>query len=148
MEMHIDHLCVCVRSVERAADHLCQLLGYHRRTRAVTNTRQKVHVLFLGRKGSLDIKLIEPSGEDSPLWSFLRSKGEGLHHLCFRTDELDRQLCELASKGLRVLAGPEPGEAFDDHRIAFGYAGFGLNLEFIDTDARRDLVEPTGRQTP
>lgn len=138
--MHIDHVCVAVRSIVASQKTLCGVLGYRPRTEVVTNTRQKVNVRFLQREGSPDIKLIEPSADDSPLWGFLRSKGEGLHHLCFRTQDLTHELDVLTKRGLRILTPPEPGEAFDDHPIAFGYAGCGLNLEFIDTDARRGLL--------
>ena len=136
--MHIDHVCVAVRSIESALPRLCGILGFSTRTGKVTNTRQQVNVQFLSRPGSIDIKLIEPSGESSPLWQFLK-RGEGLHHLCFRTDDVSRSLSALEGKGMRVLAAPAPGEAFDDGLIAFGYAGAGLNVELIDTDARRDL---------
>lgn len=137
--MHIDHVCVAVRSIERAAEKLSQTLGFTARTNKVTNTRQQVNVQFLQRAGSIDIKLIEPSGDQSPLWQFLK-RGEGLHHVCFRVDDVRAQLGELETRGLRVLASPEPGEAFDDQLIAFGYAGCGLNVELIDTDRRRDLL--------
>lgn len=138
--MKIDHVCIAVRSIDRAAEKLCPLLGYRRKTEKVTNTRQKVIVQFLARPGSLDIKLIEPFGEDSPLWRSLR-KGEGLHHVCFRTDDTSRAVKSLEKRGMRVLASPEPGEAFDDALIAFGYAGFGLNMELIDTNRRRGIID-------
>ena len=87
----------------------------------------------------MDLKLIEPATDDSPLWQSLR-KGEGLHHLCFKTDGTAAALQVLQTRGLRVLAPAAPGEAFDDEMIAFGYAGCGLNVELIDTDRRRDEV--------
>jgi len=137
--MHLDHVCIAVRSIDKAAARLCELFGYEVRTDKVTNTRQKVNVSFLRRTGSLDLKLIEPFGEDSPLWAFLR-KGEGLHHLCFRVEDTAGGVREFESKGVRVLSPPAPGEAFDDALIAFCYAGFGLNVELIDTDYRRSEV--------
>lgn len=137
--MVIDHVCIAVRSIDKASPKLCTVLGFRPKTGKVTNTRQQVNVQFLERAGSIDIKLIEPSGESSPLWQFLR-KGEGLHHLCFRAADVRDQLKELEGRGLRVLAPPEPGEAFDDGLIAFGYAGAGLNVELIDTERRRDLL--------
>ncbi len=137
--MKIDHVCVAVRSIDKSVSRLCQLLGFSPKTSKVTNTRQQVNVLFLQRPGSIDIKLIEPSGEESPLWQFLK-RGEGLHHLCFKVDDVQTRLSELEKLGLRVLAQPAPGEAFDDGLIAFGYAGAGLNVELIDTDRRRNLV--------
>jgi methylmalonyl-CoA/ethylmalonyl-CoA epimerase len=145
--MQIDHIAIAVRSVEAAADRLCALFGYARRTAAVTNTRQQVNVLFLSKAGSLDLKLIEPSAADSPLVDFVR-KGGGLHHICFRTDDVRVACDELAAKGARVIAHPAPGEAFDDHLIAFLYAGLGLNVEVIDTDARRARLDDAAAATP
>lgn len=138
--MRVDHIAVAVRSVEAAADRLTALLGYSRRTASVTNSREQVNVLFLEKQGSLDIKLIEPHGDDSPLWDFVR-KGGGLHHLCFRVPDVAAACDTLARQGARVIAAPAPGEAFDDHLIAFCYLGLGMNIEVIDTDARRALLE-------
>ena len=137
--MTLDHIALAVRSIEAAADQLTKLLGYARSTPVVMNTRQKVNVLFLSKSGSLDIKLIEPAGEDSPLWESLR-RGAGLHHVAFRVDDVRKAVAELSAAGARVLAAPAPGEAFDDHLIAFCYAGSGLNIELVDTDVRRGRV--------
>ena len=141
--MQLDHVCIAVRSIEAAIAKLGTILGYAPRTDRVTNTRQKVNVVFLSKPGSIDLKLIEPATKDSPLWASLR-KGEGLHHLCFRTDDTLRQLEELSGRGLRILSPPAPGEAFNDHLIAFGYAGCGLNVELIDTDERRGELPSPG----
>jgi methylmalonyl-CoA/ethylmalonyl-CoA epimerase len=137
--MVFDHVAIAVRSVEAAADRFCGLLGYTRKTIKVTNTRQKVNVLFLARPGSLDIKLIEPSEPESPLWDFVK-KGGGLHHLAFKTGDVQAGCEEMMRRGARVTARPEPGEAFDDHLIAFLYLGMGLSVELIDTDSRRGLI--------
>jgi methylmalonyl-CoA/ethylmalonyl-CoA epimerase len=138
--MNLDHIAIAVRDLESAADRLCGLLGYHRATARVTNTRQQVHVMFLRKQGSLDLKLIEPSSDQSPLWPFVR-KGGGLHHVCFKTADVNAACDELTAAGARMLAAPAPGEAFEDGLIAFLYAGLGLNVEVIDTDARRGTLE-------
>ena len=134
--MQIDHIAIAVRSIEAAADRLCGLTGYARRTGKVTNTRQRVNVLFLHKAGSMDLKLIEPADPDSPLWDFVK-KGGGLHHLCFKVPDVEASCTDLAARGARVIAQPQPGEAFNDHLIAFLYMGLGLNVEVIDTDDRR-----------
>ena len=138
--MEIDHIAVAVRSIDAAADRLEALLGYSRRTAAVVNSRQKVKVVFLSRSGSLDIKLIEPADAESPLWDFVR-KGGGLHHICFKVDDVSAACAQLSAQGARVLAAPAPGEAFDDNLIAFLYLGMGLNIEVVDTDIRRGELE-------
>lgn len=139
--MELDHIAIAVRSVDAAAARLETLLGYARKTEKVTNTRQQVTVLFLSKPGSIDFKLIEPSSPESPLWQSLR-KGEGLHHVCFRVPDVTAACEALGRDGVRILSAPAPGEAFDDHLIAFCYLGMGLNVELIDTDERRGLLPP------
>lgn len=133
--MILDHVCIAVRSVDDAAEKLNELIGYERKTVPVTNSRHRVNVLFTGKAGSLDIKLIEPSDDESPLWEFLK-KGEGLHHLCFRVEDVRDACREFVKKRVKILARPAPGEAFCNHDIAFCYLGLGLNAELVDTDER------------
>jgi methylmalonyl-CoA/ethylmalonyl-CoA epimerase len=129
--MIIDHIGVVAKSLER--------FGYRQKTEAVVNTRQKVKVVFLEKEGSLDVKLLEPIDETSPVYKFAL-RGGGLHHLCFKCDALDNKLEELGGFGFRVLAGPEPGEAFENENIAFVYATQGLNIELIDTEKRTGMI--------
>ena len=133
--MILDHVGIAVRSIERSVEHWAEVFGYEQATEIVLNTRQKVRVVFLAKPGSLQVKLIEPTDPASPVHAFTQ-RGGGLHHLCFRCDSVDAEVARLVALGLRVLAPPEPGEAFDDEMIAFVYAGDGLNVELIDTERR------------
>jgi methylmalonyl-CoA/ethylmalonyl-CoA epimerase len=136
----LDHVCLAVKSIERARETLERTLGYLPRTTPVVNTRQRVVVQFLRKAGSIDIKLIEPADPESPLFDFLRRTGGGLHHLAFRTEDVSDACATLEANGARIVARPEPGEAFDDGLIAFAFLGAGLYVEVIDTDARRGEV--------
>ncbi len=133
--MILDHVGIAVRSIERSVEHWAEVFGYEQATEIVLNTRQKVRVVFLAKPGSLQIKLIEPTDPTSPVHAFTQ-RGGGLHHLCFRCDSVDAEVARLVALGLRVLAPPEPGEAFENELIAFVYAGDGLNVELIDTVRR------------
>lgn len=136
----LDHVCLAVKRIATARATLERTLGYVPRTEPVLNTRQRVLVQFMRKPGSIDIKLIEPSDPESPLFEFLRRTGGGLHHLAFRVDSVPESIRSFASSGARIVASPEPGEAFDDGLIAFAFLGSGLNVELIDTDARRDEI--------
>jgi methylmalonyl-CoA/ethylmalonyl-CoA epimerase len=136
----LDHVCIAVRKLAPARAMLEKMFGYTARTEPVENTRQQVVVQFLRKQGSIDIKLIEPSSLSSPLVEFLKRGGGGLHHLAFRTDSVADAVVDVASKGAKILAAPQPGEAFDDAQIAFAFAGMGLNFELIDTDERRSEI--------
>lgn len=137
--MNIDHIGIVTKSLEKGIRLWTDVFGYAQKTAPVINTRQKVKIVFLEKSGSIDIKLLEPVGETSLIHRFAL-KGGGLHHLCFKCDSLDTQLVEFNDAGFRTLAGPEPGEAFENENIAFVYATQGLNVELIDTDRRAKLL--------
>lgn len=137
--MIIDHIGIVVPSIEKGIRHWEEAFGYKQQTEIVTNQRQKVRVVFLTKENSLDVKLIEPSDPTSTI-ARLSARGGGLHHLCFRCQDIDTTLETLRSKNLRILAAPEPGEAFAMNDIAFLYAQ-GINIELIDTDQRANIVE-------
>jgi methylmalonyl-CoA/ethylmalonyl-CoA epimerase len=134
--MTIDHIGIVVRSIDQALPEWERLFGYCRNSDVVLNTRQKVRVVFLSKRDSLPVKLIEPSAPDSPVASFSR-KGGGLHHLCFRCASLQTEILALQKLGARLMVPPEPGEAFKNRPIAFMLAGNNLNFELIDTDEKQ-----------
>lgn len=136
--MIVDHIGIVVANLEEAIAHWARLFGYLPMTTPIINIRQKVRVVFLSKEGSITIKLIEPTEDSSPVFRAAQ-KGGGLHHLCFRCAELDVEVARFRSLGLRVLAEPQPGEAFAGERIAFVYAPQGLNIELIDTDKKAGL---------
>lgn len=136
----LDHVCLAVRKIAPARAVLERTLGYHARTEPVLNTRQQVVVQFMHKEGSLDIKLIEPASLDSPLVDFIKRSGGGLHHLAFKTETVADGVADLEQKGAKILAPPQPGEAFDEALIAFAFLGAGLNVELIDTDTRRSVI--------
>jgi len=133
--MVIDHIGIVVGRLEDGIAQWASLFDYTPITDKITNVRQGVRVVFLAKEGSCLIKLIEPVDEMSPVYSFAL-KGGGLHHLCFRCDNLAMGIRELQEKGMRVLAEPQPGEAFDNEKIAFLFARPGLNIELIDTEKK------------
>jgi methylmalonyl-CoA/ethylmalonyl-CoA epimerase len=133
--MIIDHVGIVVRSIERSVEHWRTVFGYEPVTEPVVNIRQHARVVFLAKPGSIQVKLVEPTDSSSPVHA-LAQRGGGLHHLCFRCESIDDELPRLKAQGVRVLAPPTPGEAFEGEMIAFAYAGEGLTIELIDTEQR------------
>jgi len=130
--MVIDHLGIVVKSIGEGIKHWERVFEYRQLTDIVTNSRQKVKVVFLSKEDSLTIKLLEPVDKTSPIHN-LAQKGGGLHHICFRCEDMNHDLRHLSKMGLRILAAPQPGEAFENEKIAFVAAKHGLNIELIDT---------------
>lgn len=139
--MIIDHLGIVVRSLEAGIRQWETLFGYSLSSKLVSNSRQRVRVAFLSKRGSLTVKLIEPLDAESPTSRFAK-KGGGLHHICFRCESLKSEIPALQDKGARVLVAPQPGEAFNNKEIAFLFAG-NLNIELINTTEKAGWASPS-----
>jgi methylmalonyl-CoA/ethylmalonyl-CoA epimerase len=108
-------------------------------TKIVENSLQKVRVAFLSKDDSIIIKLIEPLESNQSLLNFV-NRGGGFHHVCFKCSDIDEKIDELNKKGLLTLVPPQEGEAFNNKRIAFLLARYGLNIELIDTDEKAGML--------
>ena len=139
--MIIDHIGIVVRSLEEGIRQWESLFGYRQNSKIVTNTRQKVNVVFLAKPDSLTVKLIEPLDDTSPIAMSAR-KGGGLHHICFRGEDLNASVADLKDQGARLVAPPQPGEAFNNHDIAFLLVPGNLNVELIDTSQKYGWNQP------
>jgi len=138
--MRIDHICFAVKNLEEAIDYWGRVFGYRQMTEIIVNSLQKVKVTFIQKDDSILIKLIEPLESNQSLVNFV-SRGGGFHHLCFKCDDLEKQIEDMTGKGLLTLVSPQPGEAFNNNKIAFLLARYGLNIELIDTDEKTGLLE-------
>ncbi len=60
--------------------------------------------------GETRIELLEAMGEDTPVGTFLRKRGPGIHHLCFEVDDIEAECDRLRARGVRLLYdAPRPG---------------------------------------
>ena len=51
----------------------------------------------------MEVELLEPTAEDSPVAKFIARKGEGIHHLAIRVEDLEAALAELREKDVRLI---------------------------------------------
>jgi LAO/AO transport system kinase len=110
----LDHVGVAVGDAGALADLLRTLFGV-----ATGNPETVgVHRVRFVETGAATVELVESLSEDSPVARFLRSRGTGLHHLCFRVPDIDAALMRLKDRGVRLIDEvPRPGA--HGSRIAF-----------------------------
>ena len=97
----IDHLGIAVHSLEKARQFYENVLGLVCEKEEVVAS-QKVRTAFY-RIGEVHLELLEPIAPDSPIAKFLESRGEGIHHVSYRTDDLRGQLARAAAAGCRLI---------------------------------------------
>lgn len=108
----IHHIGVAVPSIEDARP-LFELVTGASSSRVEAVPSQGVRVCFVGW-----IELLEPTSDDSTVAKFLESRGQGLHHVAYRSEDLSAELARLAHAGFELIdTEPRPG-AFG-HSVAF-----------------------------
>jgi len=101
MLQKIHHVAVVVRDADQALNFYRDALGLHVTTDAVIEDQGVRGVLL--ECGAGEIELIQPVRDGTGVARFLESKGEGLHHVCFQTDDVAKELENTKSKGIRVI---------------------------------------------
>ncbi len=64
-----------------------------------------------GGVGQLIFELIEPLEGETPVKEFLEKKGEGIQHIGFTVDDLDKETAKMAEKGFRVTQSGKTPDA-------------------------------------
>jgi methylmalonyl-CoA epimerase len=53
--------------------------------------------------GNSEIELLEPTRDDTGVARYLESRGEGMHHICFESDDVNKELEAAKAKGIEVI---------------------------------------------
>jgi methylmalonyl-CoA/ethylmalonyl-CoA epimerase len=95
----IHHVAIVVRSIDEALPRYRELFGLEPEAAPMTFAPQRVRLCFLptGPEPAARIELVEPIDAESGVARFLTERGEGLHHVCFVTDDLPASLESLAA---------------------------------------------------
>lgn len=102
----LDHIAIAVKSIP-AAKKFYQDLGLEFSDKIEEVKEQKVLTAFASVDHNAHIELLEPTSEESAIHKFIATKGEGLHHLCFKVPDVRAKTQELADKGYKFIY-PEP----------------------------------------
>ena len=129
MTTKLDHIGIAVKSLEAA--RVYESLGL-RVGHVETVETQKVKTAFLSA-GDANLELLEPTSDDSPIAKFIEKRGEGIHHICLRVDDIEAHLARLKAEGYRLVnEAPVPGA--HGCRVAFLHpsAGNGVLIELSE----------------
>lgn len=129
------HLGVAVPDLNAAVDSYRKLFGYELLRGPFIDPLQRVTVCFLGKPGAVQIEmeLVSPVGEDSPICGIL-TRGGGAYHICYRVNDLDAAIIFARDNGCLLISGPTPAVAFDGMRIAWLYLPSRQLIELLEEE--------------
>jgi len=113
---HIEHIGVAVKNLDEAIKFYENVFGL-KCYKVEEVADQKVKTAFL-MIGETKIELLESTEVDGPIGKFIEKKGEGIHHIAFAVDDLQKALIEMQEKGIQLI-DKTPRNGADDMAIAF-----------------------------
>jgi methylmalonyl-CoA epimerase len=112
----LDHVGIAVHSLDDSLPVFESITGGKGYGRERVE-QQGVEVVFLGT-GDGRLELLAPTRDDSAVAKFLARRGPGMHHLCYRVDDIVAELDRYHAAGARLIdEAPRPGAA--GHLVAF-----------------------------
>ena len=97
----IHHVGVVVPNLDEGLRFWRDTLGLHF-TKSATIEEQGVRAALL-KAGESEIELLEPLDLNNAVGKFLARRGGGLHHVCFETDDVARELEGARAKGIQLI---------------------------------------------
>lgn len=108
--MKLDHIGIAVSDLDAARNWYGRLLGLRvSEVEELPERRLRICMVDLG-VGGANIELLWPTHPESAVGKFLTKRGPGIHHLCYRVDDVAARLAELKAAGVRLIdEQPRPG---------------------------------------
>ena len=103
----VDHVVVAVKDIDAAVGRYESIYGTPVSDRS-ENAAAGMKMAFF-RFGDSYVELVSNFGDDGPIAKRLADRGEGVHLIAMKVDDLDKTLAELRAKGVRLVGDPGPG---------------------------------------
>ena len=97
----IDHIAIAVRDIEVSENLFSKLFGTKSLGREIVASENVIVSFF--KVGAMRLELMQSLKKGSSIDKFIASKGEGLHHIAFKTENIERSISILNSKGFDTI---------------------------------------------
>ena len=116
MYKRLTHIGIAVKNIEQASELFSKLFGVDKGHEEEVED-QKVRTTFFNI-GESGIELLEATAPDSTIAKFIEKRGEGVHHLSFEVDDIEKEIARLKSEGFQMI-DETPRIGAEGFRIAF-----------------------------
>jgi|SRR5664280_234337 len=105
---HIEHIGIAVSNLAAAINLYESLFGL-KCYNIEEVPDQKVKTAFF-KVGDTKIELLESTDPESSIGKFIATRGEGIHHIAFAVDDIEKQLKHAEDTGVKLIdARPRKG---------------------------------------
>ncbi len=130
--LKVDHLGIAVKSLDEAIKFYRDILGLELiKIEEVPQEKVKVAIF---KVGETYIELLQATAPDSAIAKFIEKRGEGLHHIALRVNNIAKAIKELKEKGIEIVY-EQPREVAHGKRIInfiHPKSAYGVLLEIVE----------------
>ncbi|WP_378179697.1 methylmalonyl-CoA epimerase [Aquimarina sp. SS2-1] len=112
----IEHIGIAVKDIDQANTLYEQLLGVPPYKQEVVESEAVITSFF--KVGENKIELLASTKDDGPIGKFIAKKGEGIHHIAFDVDDIEKELERLEKEGFQLI-NKTPKKGADNKLVAF-----------------------------
>lgn len=98
----LDHIAIAVPDLEKAIKRFMEDFGLTYEGTEDVDAAKTTTAFFPLPETS--IELVHPLRGEGPIAKYLEKKGGGIHHLCFRSDDIHADVARLKEKGYQFLS--------------------------------------------
>jgi methylmalonyl-CoA/ethylmalonyl-CoA epimerase len=97
----LNHVGIAVNNLDESVAVYERMLGIPATSvKEVPELKMKVALFEVG---DVHFELLQPTAPDGDVGRFIKSHGQGVHHLCFEVDDIDADLTAMAEKGIKLI---------------------------------------------
>lgn len=136
---HVDHIGIATRDIDRALEVLEKMGGPIKLGKTEVIESFGVKAIMVAA-GEVPIELVQPLNAQSGVARFIDTKGEGVHHIAYRVENIDKALQSFQDKGFQAI-DKMPREGYAHSRVAFIHpkSFLGVLTELVQREPGKDV---------
>lgn len=112
----IEHIGIAVKDINKSNDLFAKIFGKENYKSEIVESEGVTTSFF--QIGESKIELVAASNTESPISKYLEKNREGMHHIAFHVEDIEKEMERLKNEGIRLLSD-SPKKGADNKLICF-----------------------------
>ncbi|MBT6013356.1 MAG: methylmalonyl-CoA epimerase [Flavobacteriales bacterium] len=112
----IEHIGIAVKDINKSNDLFAKIFGKENYKSEIVESEGVTTSFF--QIGESKIELVAASNTESPISKYLEKNREGMHHIAFDVEDIEKEMERLKNEGIRLLSD-SPKKGADNKLICF-----------------------------
>ena len=112
----IEHIGIVVTDINKSNELFSKIFGKENYKSEIVESEGVITSFF--QIGENKIELVEASNPDSPISKYLQKNREGMHHIAFEVEDIEKEMKRLKKEGIKLI-NDTPKKGSDNKLICF-----------------------------